>query len=114
MAVSPDGLRWKLVNTTPIVSGHFENISLTKFDGRYYLAGQDIPPCGGSLPDGTGRVMKVFFSPDFQHWSSGRALGFYRSAYETQPPNLGQEVHMGAGVWNRGNVILVFFWPPAR
>lgn len=107
-AVSPDGLRWKLVNTTMFTRGHFENTSLTRFDGLYYLAGQNIPPHDGSLADGSpaGRVMKVFFSPDFKHWSSGRALAFHRDGYETKPTTFGQETHMGAGIWNRGNVIV--------
>lgn len=107
-AVSADGLRWKLVNTDMFTKSHFENTSLTKFDGLYYLAGQNIPPHDGSLADGSpaGRVMKVFFSPDFKHWSNGRALGFYRDGYETKPTTFGQEAHMGAGIWNRGNVIV--------
>lgn len=107
-AVSADGLRWKLVNTTMFTKSHFENTSLTKFDGLYYLAGQNIPPHDGSLADGSpaGRVMKVFFSPDFRHWSNGRALAFYRDGYETKPTTFGQETHMGAGIWNRGNVIV--------
>lgn len=109
-AVSPDGLRWKLVNTAEFTKGHFENTSLTKFEGLYYLSGQDIPPNDGSLADGSsaGRVMKVFFSPDFRHWSS-RALAFYRADYTPEPTSYGQEVHMGAGLWNRGNVILGFY-----
>lgn len=110
-AVSPDGLRWKLVNTTMFTKGHFENTSLIKFDGLYYLAGQNIPPFDADLPDGSpaGRVMKVFFSPDFHHWSSGRALAFYRNCYQPKPLSFGQENHMGAGLWNRGNVIVGFY-----
>ena len=110
-AVGPDGLRWKLVNTTMFTKGHFENTSLIKFDGMYYVAGQNIPPFDGSLPDGSpaGRAMKVFFSPDFRHWSNGRALSFYRNGYEAKPSPFGQEVHMGAGLWNRGNVVLGFY-----
>ncbi|MGH9396398.1 MAG: hypothetical protein ACRD18_06050 [Terriglobia bacterium] len=110
-AVSPDGLRWKLVNTKEFTHGNFENTSLTKFDGLYYLSGQNLPPLDGSLPDGSpaGRVMKVFFSPDFRHWSNGRALAFYRADYVPEPTSYGQEVHMGAGLWNRGNVILGFY-----
>ncbi len=42
-AVSPDGLSWKLINTEPIQQGHFENTGLIKFDGLYYLSGQNIP-----------------------------------------------------------------------
>jgi hypothetical protein len=50
--------------------------------------------------------MTAFFSPDFQHWSNGRALCFFRSGYEQKPESLGQELHMGAGLWNRGNVVV--------
>ena len=107
-AVSPDGLRWTLANTAMFTQGNFENTSLTKFDGLYYLAGQAFALYDGSLADGSsaGRVMKVFFSPDFDHWSSGRALAFARADYRTARTSFGQENHMGAGLWNRGNVIL--------
>jgi hypothetical protein len=110
-AISADGLSWKLVNTATFTKGHFENSSLIKFDGLYYVAGQDHPPYDAGTADGSpaGRVMKVFFSPDFHHWSNGRALGFYRSDYSPQPVTFGHEVHMGAGLWNRGNVILGFY-----
>jgi hypothetical protein len=110
-AVSPDGIRWKLVNTAMFTKGNFENTSLIKFDGLYYLAGQDIPPADAGLPDGSpaGRVMKIFFSPDFRHWSNGRTLAFYRNGYQPEPTNFGQENHMGAGLWHRGNVILGFY-----
>jgi hypothetical protein len=110
-AVSPDGLSWKLLNTEPIQQGHFENTGLLKFAGLYYLSGQNIPPHDAGLMDGSaaGRVMKVFFSPDFNHWSSGRALAWYRSDYTTEPTNRGHENHMGAGLWNRGNVVVGFY-----
>ena len=50
--------------------------------------------------------MTAFFSPDFQHWSSGRALSFFRADYEPQLESFGRELHMGAGLWNRGNVVV--------
>jgi hypothetical protein len=53
-AVSPDGLRWKFVSTTPVQQGHSENTGLIKFDGRFYVSGQNIAPFDGSLPDGSG------------------------------------------------------------
>ncbi len=107
-AVSPDGLRWKLVNTDMITRGHFENTSLLRFNGLYYASGQNFDPHGGHRMDGSaaGRLMTVFFSPDFRHWSTGRAVGFLRRDYQTKPLAFGQETHMGAGLWNRGNVIL--------
>src|SRR6202041_971415 len=78
------------------------------FGPLYYLSGQNHPPHDAGLSDGSpaGRLMKIFFSADFRHWSGGRALGFYRSDYESKPLHFGEEVHMGAGLWNRGNVIL--------
>lgn len=107
-AVSPDGLRWKLMNNVEFTRGHFEVSSLVRFNGTYYVSGQNLYPFGGHLPDGTpaGRTMTAFYSPDFIHWSGGRALSFFRSNYEPKPMNHGQEVHMGAGLWNRGNVIV--------
>lgn len=106
--VSPDGLHWKLASTEEFTKGHFENTSLIKFNGLYYVTGQNLGRAGGHLADGqdAGRAMTAFFSPDFQHWSNGRALSFFRSGYEQKPESLGQELHMGAGLWNRGNVIL--------
>ena len=108
--ISADGLRWKLASTEEFTKGHFENTSLVKFQGLYYVSGQNLGRAGGYLPDGqdAGRAMKAFFSPDFLHWSSGRALSFFRSNYEQQPESRGQELHMGAGLWNRGNVL----WSP--
>jgi len=107
-AVSADGLRWKLVNTEPFTRGHFENTGLLRFQGEYYASGQNIYPFGGNLPDGTpaGRVMTVFRSPDFIKWLPNRVIAFYRDIYQPAPEALGEEVHMGAGLWNRGNVIL--------
>ena len=106
--VSPDGLHWKLASTEEFTKGHFENTSLVKFNGLYYVTGQNLGLAGGHLADGqdAGRAMTAFFSPDFQHWSNGRALCFFRSGYEPKPEGMGQELHMGAGLWNRGNVVV--------
>jgi hypothetical protein len=107
-AVSSDGFRWHLVNKDEFTHGLFEVSSLIKFDGFYYASGQNIYPFGGHLPDGTpaGRTMTVFYSPDFVNWSGERALSFFRSDYVPKPTSYGQEVHMGAALWNRGNVIV--------
>lgn len=107
-AVSPDGLRWTLVNTRPFTKGHFENTSLIRFQGAYYLTGQNVGRAGGHLPDGheAGRIMTAFYSPDFGHWSGGRAISFFRSHATPTKENYGQELHMGAGLWNRGNVVV--------
>ena len=51
-----------------------------------------------------------FASYDFEHWTQSTCLGFRRDSI---PPrqmatewNAGEEVHLGAGLWDRGNVIL--------
>ena len=107
-AVSRDGLHWNLVNKEPFTRGHFENTSLIRYNGLYYMAGQAIPPWSGEQFDGSpvGRTSRVFFSQDFLHWSGARAEAFSRPNYVTQPEGRGEEAHMGAGLWNRGNVIL--------
>jgi hypothetical protein len=107
-ATSPDGLNWKLASTDEFTKGHFEMTSLVKFDGLYYVAGQNLGRSGGHHADGldAGRTMTGFFSPDFKHWSSGRALSFVRNNYQPNLESFGQELHMGAGLWNRGNVIV--------
>ena len=107
-AVSADGLSWKLANTKPFTKGHFENSSLIRFGGSYFLTGQNVGRAGGHLADGldAGRMMAGFFSPDFAHWSSGRAIDFFRTPANASPVSLGQELHMGAGLWNRGNVVV--------
>lgn len=107
-AVSANGLHWKLTGGDEFTNGHFENTSLVKFHGLYYVTGQNLGRAGGHLPAGedAGRTMTCFFSPDFQHWSGGRALSFVRSNYEPKPESQGQELHMGAGLWNRGNVLV--------
>lgn len=107
-AFSADGIHWTLVNKEPFTRGHFENTSLIRYNGLYYMAGQAIPPWSGEQFDGSpaGRTMRIFFSADFKHWSGARAEGFSRPNYVTKPEGHGEEAHMGAGLWNRGNVIL--------
>jgi hypothetical protein len=109
-ATSRDGLSWKLVAEKPITDGSFESSGLVRFNGKYYISGQAIirPPQGTFAP-GTpaGRVLTVFESSDFLHWSKGSAIGFWRGGeYTPAPVSRGQESHLGAGLWNRGNVIL--------
>ena len=88
--------------------GHYENTGLIKFQGAYYASGQNIFPFGGNLADGTpaGRVMTVLRSPDFTIWAPNRSTAFIRHDYRPADEGRGEENHMGAGLWNRGNVIL--------
>jgi len=108
-ATSPDGLRWKVVGDRPAVAGgeRFEVTSLYRFGNFYYSTGQLLPPWAWR-PDGTdvGRVMLAYRSPDFATWSQAKAFAFARPGQLMNPPVAGQQTHMGAGLWSRGNVLV--------
>ncbi len=108
-ATSADGLRWKVVGDRPANAGgeRFEVSGLYRFGDFYYTTGQLISPWAWR-PDGSpvGRVMLAYRSPDFVHWSPGKALAFARPGQLAEPPVAGQQTHMGAGIWNRGNVLV--------
>ena len=106
-ATSRDGLHWKLAQDTPAINECFEVAGLYKFNNKYYVEGQQFSPWVW-LPDGSycGRVMVTFESKDFLTWSQAKTLSFVRPNYESAPASTGEEVHMGAGIWNRGNVLV--------
>ena len=108
-ATSADGLRWKVVGDRPANAGgeRFEASGLYRFGNFYYTTGQLISPWSWRA-DGSdaGRVMLAYRSPDFKTWSQAKALAFARPGQLANPPIQGQQTHMGAGVWNRGNVML--------
>ena len=100
---SPDGLHWTEGPNNPILKHNaIEPTGLIKHGGRYLLNGQ-----GGNV--GTKRALVTFVSYDFDHWSDAVALGFRR---DQEPHRLlagchaGEQVHLGAGLWDRGNVVL--------
>ena len=106
VAYSPDGLRWTESPSNP-VGPSLEQTGLIKFNGCYYVSGQD-----GYLPShfGAKRKMVTFASYDFENWTQSGALSFRRDPI---PPrhmatewNRDKEVHLGAGLWHRGNVII--------
>lgn len=108
-ATSADGLRWRVVGDRPMNAGgeRFEVSGLYHFGGMYYASGQLISPWTW-LRDGrpVGRAMLVHRSPDFEHWSHASALAFVRPGQTLAQPVPGQQTHMGAGLWNRGNVLV--------
>ncbi|MGH9396492.1 MAG: hypothetical protein ACRD18_06535 [Terriglobia bacterium] len=118
---SADGLRWQLATPPPKghaynekeapirVQGVFEIGGFYKFDGLYYVAGQEISP-DVWMPDGkeVGRVMVTHRSSDFVHWSKDQALSFVRYGYRSRKENL-NEAHEPAAVWNRNNVLLATY-----
>ena len=123
-ATSADGLKWKVIGDRPANAGgeRFEVSSLYRFGDFYYTTGQLISPWSWRA-DGSdaGRVMLAYRSPDFATWSRAKAFSFARPGQLANPPIKGQQMHMGAGVWNRGNVIVCLhgLWqdadlPPAK
>lgn len=108
-ATSADGLSWKVVGDRPVNAGgeRFEVSSLYRFGDFYYSTGQLLSPWAWR-PDGSdvGRVMMAYRSPDFISWSKAKALSYARPGQLSQPPVKGQQMHMGAGLWNRGNVMV--------
>ena len=108
-ATSADGLKWKVVGDRPANAGgeRFEVSSLYRFGGFYYTTGQLLSPWTWR-PDGSevGRVMLAYRSPDFVTWSKATAFALARPGQLATPPVKGQQMHMGAGLWNRGNVLV--------
>lgn len=108
-ATSADGLKWKIVGDRPANAQgeRFEVTSLYRFGDFYYATGQLISPWTWR-PDGSdaGRVMLAYRSPDFITWSKAKAFAFARPGQLTNPAMIGQQTHMGAGLWNRGNVLV--------
>ncbi|HRE82136.1 MAG TPA: hypothetical protein PLN52_13895 [Opitutaceae bacterium] len=108
-ATSADGLTWQVVGDRPANAGgeRFEASSLYRFGGFYYSTGQLLSPWSW-LPDGSqaGRVMLAYRSSDFKTWSKATAFSFARAGQLVSTPVKGQQTHMGAGLWNRGNVLV--------
>ena len=110
-AFSPDGLRWTDSPSNPIVKGSgLETGGLIRFDGLYYLNGQ-----GGAVPHpvhgARKRKMTTHLSWDFERWTEAAHISFRRNNLPPRPLSSfsihqGEQVHMGASLWNRGNVVL--------
>ena len=100
---SADGLHWKEGPNNPLLKHNaVEPTGLIKFNNCYILNGQ-----GGNV--GTKRALVTFVSYDFENWSDAVVLGLRRDC----PPHnqiagchAGEQVHLGAGLWDRGNVII--------
>jgi len=110
VAYSADGIRWVESPNNPKTHIKFESAGGVKWHGAYYITGQ-----GGLnwAPDGW-RNLVTHVSYDFEKWTEVAALGFRRDSLPPRPTtsrggNDGEQVHLGAGLWNRGNVILGFY-----
>lgn len=71
----------------------------------YYLCGQ------GGYHSGPARKLITHLSYDFEHWSEAFCVGLDRGDPRRRPweGNSGPQVHLGAGLWNRGNVVVGFY-----
>lgn len=108
-ATSADGLSWKVVGDRPRNAGgeRFEVSGLYRFGDFYYAPGQLISPwCWRMDGSEVGRATLTYRSADFDQWSDSQVLALVRPGQLTSPPIKGQQGHMGAGIWNRGNVII--------
>ncbi len=105
VAFSPDGLRW---NPLPHPVGPVLDMAgITKHRGLYYINGQT----SGRIRMPVVRRLVTFVSADFERWSPLGAIGLDRAPLPDAPPaealaSQFEEVHLGAALWNRGNVIL--------
>ena len=105
-AFSPDGLAWVESPHNPILKHNaIEPGGLMRFNGCYYMTGQ-----GGNV--GSKRALVTYLSYDFDHWTDAVAVGLRRDVppYKQIPGcHAGEQVHLGASLWNRGNVVIGFY-----
>lgn len=100
-AYSSDGLVWGESPKNPVGS-RLEMAGGLRFNGLYYVSGQ------GGEHGPPARQMVTYVSHDFESWPESFCISFRRGDDGSRDlsPNAGKQVHLGAGLWNRGNVIL--------
>jgi hypothetical protein len=108
VAYSPDGVHWVESPNNPRGRIKLEPQGGIKWNGAYYVNGQ-----GGLhwAPDGWVRALVTHVSYDFENWTQATNLGFRRDPLPPRPVGHtggvdGEGVHLGASLWNRGNVIV--------
>jgi len=112
VAYSPDGMLWKESPDNPR-GPWLEPGGLIKRNGVYYVNGQGKGHWAPGDPM-TERVLVTHTSYDFEKWTQPSVLGFRRDALPPRSTPLtgkedGPQVHVGASVWNRGNVLVGFY-----
>jgi hypothetical protein len=110
---SGDGLTW---TKGKVVGQGVEPAPPIKFKGCWYLNGQGGPgPFNKTIPHPVDRAAKremvTWASYDFETWTQAAVPSFRRDPVPPRPiPDFewhrGEQVHQGAALWNRGNVIL--------
>ncbi len=106
VAFSPDGLRWKEHPDNPVMRSTWSETSgLYRWNGIYYVNGQT-----GWPPGNARRTMITFASADMLTWEQAGVISFYRHPLnKTSGVHVGPQVHLGASVWHRRNVLLGFY-----
>jgi hypothetical protein len=107
VAFSPDGLHWTPSPKNP-VGPMVEMAGITKHRGLYYVSAQN--PFLAHRPVFTRRMV-TYVSKDFETWSSSGAVTIdpgpdVRGPSTEDDRHQYSEIHCGAGLWNRGNVIV--------
>lgn len=104
VAFSGDGVNWVEPPVNPSELS-CEMSGLIKFNGAYYVTAQSG---GGHF--GPPRKLETFISYDFENWVAADCMGFMRGDIPPRPmiydSHAGEQVHLGAGLWDRGNVII--------
>lgn len=107
VAFSPDGVHWNEYENNPVGNVFFEQSGGIKRDGIYYVTGQGST--GHYSPKGA-RMLCTYCSADFIHWTPAACMGFSRDPLPPMPTYYGgvngPQVHLGAGLWDRGNVVI--------
>ncbi len=107
VAFSADGLRWTESPANP-VGPWLEMAGGVKLDHMFLVAGQ-----GGAHEPGGGRQFATHISYDFETWSQASCLGLRRVDVKPRPRviggDAGEQIHLGAGLWNRGNLLIGFY-----
>jgi hypothetical protein len=90
------------------VGPFLEMAGVARFQGVYYVNGQAAELAHRPT---RARRLVTFASTDFEHWSPCGAVGLDRAPDLHGPStehdwNMREEIHLGAGLWNRGNVLL--------
>lgn len=106
VAFSEDGLRWHEYEHNP-VGPALEMSGLARIGECYYVTGQNWQQ------HGYFRQMNVHASYDFCRWTQSSCIGLRRSNVAPRPVlaygNDGEQVHLGAALWNRGSVVIGFY-----
>jgi len=107
VAFSADGLSWRPCAANP-VGPFMEMAGIIRYEGLYIVNGHDSLAAHHPF---RARVMASIVSADFVHWSPIAAIGMDRVGPASSPLdenewNNREEIHLGASLWNRGNVVV--------